>query len=138
MCGCARTRACFRIHVRIFFFLFFFFFPWPEGARVIKRRQESWLHLVTFSHFFPAPSHQTPPLLCSPLFPSHTTPAWSCRCITSHPQRHVSPTVMFLKEALCMNYCSFLACRPAAGALAVVWVACEPRMVHCAAVRSER
>lgn len=68
----ACTRACFCIRVHLFFFFFFFV---PEGVRVVKRRQESCLHLVTYSHFFQAPSHQTPSLLSSlPLFPSPIAP----------------------------------------------------------------
>lgn len=122
VCACARAHAFVYMGASSFFF---FFLAW--GCPCYKKETRI---VAALSHIFPpfflAPS--LPPLSPSP---RHSSPAWLCRCITSHPQWHVPPTVMFLKGALCMNYCSFLVCRPAVGVLAVVWVECDPRRVYC-------
>lgn len=127
---CGRARA----HAFVYMCAsFFFFFCWAWGCPCYKKEARI---MAALSHIFPffsgsfAPS-PFPPLLPSSLPLPHPSSARSCRCITSHPQRHVPPTVMFLKGALCMNYCSFLVCRPAVGALVAVWQECDPRTAYC-------
>lgn len=116
----ACTRACFCIHVCIFFFFFFF---GPEGVRVIKRRQESWLHLVTYSHFFrllrtkPLPSSppffsSPPPSLLCPVVSLHHLPPTATRATNCHvPQRSTLYELLFIS---CLPAC----CRGSGGGLA--------------------